>query len=74
MKILTTTVGLTLALAVLAPAFAQNTPAPIPPNNATIQGTEGPNSNSTGYPSAAGGVNIVTSSPPTTAQIPPATR
>ncbi len=44
--------GLALAIGAAAPAFAQSNPAPVPQNNASLEGSEGPASNSAGYPSA----------------------
>ena len=44
--------GLALVAGAIAPAFAQSGPAPIPQNNASLEGSEGPASNSAGYPSA----------------------
>ncbi len=44
--------GLALVAGAAAPAFAQSGPAPIPQNNASLEGSEGPASNSAGYPSA----------------------
>ena len=44
--------GLALIAGMAAPAFAQSGPAPVPHNNASLEGSEGPASNSAGYPSA----------------------
>ena len=44
--------GLALVAGAAAPAFAQSGPAPVPQNNASLEGSEGPASNSAGYPSA----------------------
>ena len=44
--------GLALLVGAAAPAFAQSGPTPVPHNNASLEGSEGPASNSAGYPSA----------------------
>ena len=41
-----------IATLVLAGAVSTAALAQVPPSNATVQGTQGPNSNSNGYPSA----------------------
>ncbi len=46
-------IGLALLAGTAAPALAQQAISPVPQNNASLSGSEGPASNSAGYPSAA---------------------
>ena len=64
--------GAVILAGLAAPAFAA--PDPVPGNNATLSGSEGPKSNSTGYPSGADSAGTVstTNTATTTGAVPPA--
>ena len=51
--------SLALVASSVAPAFAQQAPAGGQPGNATVEGTEGPNANGSGYPSATSQAGVV---------------